>query len=103
LRHRRVFWILRIYRGLIPIFLRPYPPNPPNPYLKAFNAYLLKSVYTGTSIGTSLDDTTTGISTVEAQTTATDGAWFSLDGKRLDSKPARKGIYVKDGKKVVVK
>jgi len=74
-----------------------------NVYLKAFNAYLLKSVYTGTSIGTSLDDTTTGISTVEAQTTATDGAWFTLDGKRLDGKPARKGIYVKDGKKVVVK
>ena len=32
-----------------------------NVYLKAFNAYLLKSVYTSTNIGTSLDDTTTGI------------------------------------------
>ena len=73
-----------------------------NVYLKAFNAYLLKSVYTGTSIGTSLDDTTTGISTVEAQTSATDGAWFTLDGKRLDGKPARKGIYVRNGKKLVV-
>ena len=73
-----------------------------NVYLKAFNAYLLKSVYTGTSIGTSLEDTTTGISTVNAQTTATDGAWFTLDGKRLDSKPTRKGIYVRNGKKLVV-
>ena len=69
-----------------------------NVYLKAFNAYLLKSVYTGTSIGTSLDDTTTGISTVEAQTSATDGTWFTLDGK-----PARKGVYVRGGKKIVVK
>lgn len=74
-----------------------------NVYLKAFNAYLLKSVYTGTSIGTSLDDTTTGISTVEAQTSATDGAWFTLDGKRLSGKPARKGVYVRGGKKIVVK
>ena len=103
MRHGRVFWILRIYRGLIPIFLRPYPPNPPNSYLKAFNAYLLKSVYTGTSIGTSLDDTTTGIGSVEAQQAADDGTWYTLDGKRIDDKPARKGIYIKDGKKVVVK
>jgi hypothetical protein len=73
-----------------------------NVYLKAFNAYLLKSVYTGTNIGTSLDDTTTGIINMNAQTSATDGAWFTLDGKRLDGKPARKGIYVRNGKKLVV-
>ena len=82
--------------------LKAYTLQPDNVYLKAFNAYLLKSVYTGTSIGTSLDDTTTGISTVEAQTSATDGAWFTIDGKRLDSKPTRKGIYVRNGKKLVV-
>ena len=26
----------------------------------------------------------------------------TLDGKRLDGKPARKGIYVRNGKKLVV-
>ena len=32
-----------------------------------------------------------------------DGEWYSLDGRRLVGKPATRGIYIKDGKKVVVK
>ena len=31
------------------------------------------------------------------------GAWFDLQGRRLDAKPMQKGIYVKNGKKVVIK
>ena len=30
------------------------------------------------------------------------GAWFSMDGRRLSGKPAARGIYIKDGRKVVV-
>jgi hypothetical protein len=30
------------------------------------------------------------------------GAWFSTDGRRLSGKPAARGIYIKDGRKVVV-
>ncbi len=30
-------------------------------------------------------------------------AWYSLDGKRLNARPTTKGIYVRNGKKVVVK
>lgn len=29
--------------------------------------------------------------------------WYSLDGRRLSAKPARKGLYIHDGKKVVIK
>ncbi len=29
--------------------------------------------------------------------------WYSLDGRQFNSQPTRKGIYVKDGKKVVIK
>ncbi len=29
--------------------------------------------------------------------------WYSIDGRRLNGKPARKGIYVKNGQKVVIK
>lgn len=29
--------------------------------------------------------------------------WYTLDGRRLDVRPAQKGIYVSDGKKVVIK
>ena len=32
-----------------------------------------------------------------------DGAWYSLDGRRLNGKPTAKGVYVKNGKKVVIK
>jgi len=31
------------------------------------------------------------------------GLWYTLDGKRLSGKPAQKGIYVRNGRKVVVK
>ncbi len=31
------------------------------------------------------------------------GAWFSLDGHRLSTAPASKGIYIHNGKKVVIK
>ena len=31
------------------------------------------------------------------------GAWYSVSGRRLAGKPAVKGIYVKNGKKVIVK
>ena len=32
-----------------------------------------------------------------------DGAWYSIDGRRLNGKPTAKGIYIKDGKKFVIK
>ena len=31
------------------------------------------------------------------------GAWYTLDGRKLDGKPTRKGLYINNGKKVVVK
>lgn len=44
---------------------------------------------------------TTGISTVSSSADKTDGEWYDLSGRRV-AKPA-KGIYVKNGKKVIVK
>lgn len=38
----------------------------------------------------------------EREATALKG-WYSLDGRKLDAKPTQKGIYVKDGRKVIVK
>jgi hypothetical protein len=31
------------------------------------------------------------------------GAWYSLDGRKLDSQPTKKGLYIYKGKKVVIK
>ena len=32
-----------------------------------------------------------------------DGEWYSLDGRRLEGRPTKKGVYVKNGKKLVIK
>ena len=32
-----------------------------------------------------------------------DGAWYSIDGARLTGKPTAKGVYVNNGKKVIIK
>ena len=50
------------------------------------------------------DDATRIISTTDA-TDYTDrsGAWYSLDGRRLDEKPTQRGIYINNGRKVVIK
>ena len=32
-----------------------------------------------------------------------DNTWFSLDGRRQDAKPTTKGVYINNGKKVVIK
>lgn len=30
-------------------------------------------------------------------------AWYSLDGRRLSGKPAVRGIYINNGRKIVIK
>ena len=47
------------------------------------------------------EDEATGISTVKTTADKMDGEWYDLSGRRV-AQPA-KGIYVKNGKKVIVK
>lgn len=54
------------------------------------------------------DDETTVILAsplIEAGSSVADGegAWYSLDGRRLQGKPQKKGIYVRNGQKFIVK
>lgn len=44
---------------------------------------------------------TTGINDI--QTTQKSGQWYTIDGVKRNVEPARKGLYIKDGRKVVVK
>ncbi len=48
------------------------------------------------------DGETTGIQTVESSKGKGQSkeAWYTLDGRRLDGKPAQKGIYIYNGKKI---
>ena len=48
-----------------------------------------------TAIGTL--DTTTGEVSFDSE------AWYTLDGVRLSGKPSSKGIYINNGKKIVIK
>ena len=49
------------------------------------------------------DTTTTAIATVNTTEKQQDGKWYTLSGQVLSGKPAKSGIYVHNGKKVVLK
>lgn len=47
---------------------------------------------------------TTGIRLIDnGQWTMKNGSWYTLSGQKLDGKPAKRGIYVVNGNKVVIK
>jgi len=54
-----------------------------------------------TSIGGG-DDTTAIMEIIQPTANGT-GDWYSLDGRKLSSKPTQKGIYIQNGKKIVIK
>ena len=71
-------------------------------YLKAFNAYLTRlDGKSPSSIGTNTDNTT-GIRGIH--TTDDDGTerWYDLSGRPV-SQPSQKGIYIKNGQKILVR
>ncbi len=49
------------------------------------------------------DDGTTGIQQIENGVNIEKTGWYTLDGRRLESAPTRKGLYINNGKKVVIK
>lgn len=70
---------------------------------KAHRAYL--AVPEGTeakATGYPFNDDVTGINDITREQ-VTDGVWYTIDGKRLNGEPTVKGIYVVNGKKVVIK
>ena len=49
---------------------------------------------------------TTAIGTIDTKTgemTFDSEAWYTLDGVRLSGKPTKKGLYINNGKKIVIK
>jgi surface protein len=56
------------------------------------------------SLGGGGDDDTTGIEDLTIEDPELrEGPWYSLDGRRLDGRPTKKGVYIKNGKKLVIK
>ena len=70
---------------------------------KPFRGYIVGLPQSASAIRLFMtDDEITGIDNVESVTT-TDNCWYSLDGRMLTDKPAKSGIYIKNGKKVIIK
>ena len=45
----------------------------------------------------------TSLTSIPSPTGEGMGAWYNLQGRRLNGNPARKGLYIHQGRKVVVK
>ena len=74
-------------------------------HLNAFRAYFqLDGEAKAREFVVNFDGETTGISNTD-RTDYTDkaDAWYTVNGVRLSGKPNAKGMYIKNGKKVVVK
>ena len=75
-------------------------------YMPARKAYV--RIDGGAALARSLTmvfgDEQTGITaTTLTDGTKADDAWYTLDGRRLNGKPTKSGVYVNNGKKVVIK
>ena len=56
------------------------------------------------SIVLDFGDETTGVALIDNGKRIMDNdAWYTLDGRRLNGKPTQKGIYINNGKKIVMK
>ena len=70
-------------------------------YIPPFRAYI-ESTSDARSLDSNLNDGTTGVDTI--RTIDADGTeqWFDLSGRHID-KPTKKGLYIHNGKKEIVK
>ena len=59
------------------------------------------TMYTGAAHAKSIDEAT-GIRSIDNGRT-TNGDWYTIDGVKLNGKPTEKGVYIVNGRKVVVK
>ncbi len=73
-------------------------------YLKLTSAEVANLGAGARGLGMIFDDGTTAIHALQSATMKTEnGAWYTLQGLRLDKQPTTKGIYIHNGRKVVIK
>lgn len=65
---------------------------------QSFTLTDLKKMYFSTDDATAIESLTD-----KKQTTADSGLWFTIDGRMLSGKPTKKGIYINNGRKVIIK
>ena len=62
--------------------------------------------HNASSIVIDYGDESTGILSIDHSPLTIDhssGAWYTLDGRKQDGKPAKKGVYINKGRQVVIK
>lgn len=76
-------------------------------YMKGFRAYFQLKGDAANAASFNLDfgnGETTGINSLTSEPSSNgEGTIYSLDGRRLSSKPVQKGVYIVNGKKMVIK
>ena len=81
----------------------PVSTNNATAYVPPFRAYLLQ--YGGSARPVSMtftDEETTEISLTPGSSRK-DGEWYDLQGRRLNGEPAQRGVYIRNGKTVMIK
>jgi hypothetical protein len=82
-------------------------PSSKSAYMKGFRAYFQLKGDAANAASFNLDfgnGETTGINSLTSEPSSNgEGTIYSLDGRRLSGKPAQKGVYIVNGKKMVIK
>jgi hypothetical protein len=85
----------------------PQPKNDKNPSLGACRAYFqLKGITAGelpSGARMVFSDETTEIRNTDDTNRTDADCWYTIDGRKLDGKPTKKGMYIHGGRKTVVK
>ena len=73
--------------------------------MKGFRAYFqLKGAAAGArNFDLNIDGDVTGVNEVIGVNEVNDDSWYTLDSRKLSGKPAQKGVYIVNGKKVIIK
>ena len=48
-------------------------------------------------------DDATGVKEVSEVKEDSDNSWYTLDGRKLQDQPTKKGVYINNGRKLVIK
>ena len=87
-----------------------YYPNVADYSIKAFRGYFHVDLKDGDGVrainlnfGEEGTQTIIGHTEITEITEKADASWYTIDGIRLNSKPSKKGLYIHNGRKTVVK
>ena len=74
-----------------------------NGHVNACRAYFDLGTYEAREFVLNFDDQTTGVIEVKEVNEVKDDSWYTLNGVKLSGKPTKTGLYIHNGKKVIIK